>query len=318
VEAVIPDVSVVVASHERRERLGVLLDALAAQSLPRERWELVLAHTYDDTGFIDDHPLARDGVLRQVRAEQRPAPPAVQRNAGWRAARGRLIAFTDDDCRPELDWLARMLEAHSDGAIVQGATKPDPKDDDAAGALHIRTLEVDPPGRFTQTCNILYERATLERLGGFDERAIVGEDIDLARRAQSSGDRLVGAPGAVVYHAVEALSLGEKISSNRKWEHLAYVVKHHPEIRRELPMGIWWTPRHALAALALLGIVGATRRPALALAILPYYLVEHDHFGPTPKGRLRVLRRLHEFWLIELAEIAFMARGSLRYRTLLL
>ena len=33
--------------------------------------------------------------------------PAAARNCGWHAARGALIAFTDDDTVPDRDWLAQ-------------------------------------------------------------------------------------------------------------------------------------------------------------------------------------------------------------------
>ena len=48
--------------------------------------------------------------------------PARARNLGARAARGRLLAFTDDDCRPEPGWLAALEAALAarPGAMVGG------------------------------------------------------------------------------------------------------------------------------------------------------------------------------------------------------
>jgi GT2 family glycosyltransferase len=317
-----PEVSVVVASHERAARLSILLEALAGQTLPRERWELVVVHTYQPEVadcLLAGHELARTGSVRQVRVDPSEARPSRQRNLGWRAARAPLIAFTDDDCRPEPDWIERLVEGYRShpGAFVQGATRPDPRDG-ALGQPHVRTLEVHPPGRFVQTCNVLYERVLLDRLEGFDEQAITGEDIDLSLRAQSAGAWLVGAPDALVYHAVEALTWREKVRSNQKWEHLAYVVKRHPELRKDCCMRIWWKREHFRAALALVGLMCAIRRPWTALATLPYYRLERYRFGRSPRGRLRALRWMPEFWLIELAEVVTFLRGSLRYRTLLL
>src|SRR5512133_3600685 len=40
--------------------------------------------------------------------------PATARNMGWRAARGEIIAFTDDDCIPEPDWLSSGVSAFVD------------------------------------------------------------------------------------------------------------------------------------------------------------------------------------------------------------
>jgi len=320
----VPEVSVVVASHGREDRLPTLLDALAAQTLRRERWELVVAHTYEPevaARILDSHGLAREGVLRHLRVDPAAARPSVQRNAALELARAPVIAFTDDDCRPREDWLERLLERSraNRGAIVQGATRPDPVDYEKVGApLFVRTVWADPPGEFTQTCNILYERDLLDRVGGFDERAITGEDIDLALRAQAAGAPLVGEREALVYHAVEALSFHVTLRANGTWQHLAYVVKKHPELRERCCLGIFWNRNHFRAALALVGVAAAIKRPPALVAVLPYYLLERTHFGTSPRARLRSIRRLPQLWLVEMAEIAVFARGSVRYRTLLL
>ena len=321
--AVAPQVSVVVASHDREARLRTLLDALAEQTLPRDRWEVVVVHTYDpavSAELLDGHELASDGLLRHVRAETATPRPSIQRNVGWRMARGELVAFTDDDCRPEPDWLERLVGesvAHP-GAIVQGATKPDPRETHLFLEPHFRALEVDPPGRFMQTCNILYERALLERLGGLDERAITGEDIDLGLRARESGVELVPARGAVVYHAIDALSMVEKIRSQLKWQHLAYVVKRHPQLRDDCEWGIWWKPEHLRATLALIALAGARRRPWILAGAIPYVGLERRRHGPSKQQQLRSLRELPAHFVVELAEVATFAAGSVRYRTLLL
>jgi GT2 family glycosyltransferase len=318
-----PEVSVVVASHDREGRLAVLLDALAGQTLPRERWELVVVHTYPPevaVPLLDEHELAREGVLRQLAVDPASAKPSVQRNAGWRAARGELIAFTDDDCRPEPDWLERLVRRYERevGAFVQGATRPDPHDGDLIHRPHVRTLHVEPPGRFTQTCNILYERALLERVGGFDEVAITGEDIDLGIRAREAGTRLVGAPDAVVYHAVEALSLLEKIRSQAKWQHLAYVVKRHPSLREQCAMGVWWKRDHLRALIALAALASARRHPWALVGLVPYFQRERYRHGPNKRHQLRSTLEMPGHLVVDLAELGTFAAGSVRYRTILL
>jgi GT2 family glycosyltransferase len=259
-------------------------------------------------------------VLHHMAIDPRMARPSIQRNRGWRAARAPLVAFTDDDCRPEPEWLERLLDgaAGNSGDIVQGATRPDPREADAFRSPHVRTLLVDPPGPFTQTCNILYPRALLDRLGGFDETAVTGEDIDLALRAQAMGARVVGAPEALVYHAIEALTFAEKIRSQDKWQHLAYVVKQHPELRRRCVHRIWWKKEHLHATVALAALVLGRRHRVALLGVLPYLETERWRHGTAKREQLRALKELPSHWLIELAEVATFARGSLRYGTVLL
>ena len=90
-----PLVSVVVATHNRAARLAALLESLQQQTL--EDFEVVVCDdaSSDDTQDVLARPWQLD--LRHVRRDV-AGGPAKARNAGWRAARGRLIAFTDDDC----------------------------------------------------------------------------------------------------------------------------------------------------------------------------------------------------------------------------
>jgi cellulose synthase/poly-beta-1,6-N-acetylglucosamine synthase-like glycosyltransferase len=283
----------------------------------------VVVHTYEPRiagELLGGHELARADVLRHRPVGPTESRPSRQRNVGWRMARGALVVFTDDDCRPAPDWLERLLEAARahPGKVVQGATVPDPLEQHLFASPHIRTLRVDPPSREVQTCNVLYERALLDRLGGFDERAITGEDIDLSTRARESGVGVVGVPEAVTYHAIEELTLLDKVRAQHKWQHLAYVVKRHPALRDWCRWGVWWKEEHYRAALALIALAAAPRTRWALLGLLPYVQLERRRHGGAWSQQLRALRELPSHWIVELAEVATFARGSVRYRTVLL
>jgi GT2 family glycosyltransferase len=321
-----PDVSVVVASHDRPLRLRWLLNALEEQTLPREAFEVVVVH--DSSGpeteaLLREHPLAAAGVLRHRAFAPGPGP-AAKRNTGWREARAPLVAFTDDDCRPPAAWLERLLAAAraNRGTIVQGTTAIDP---DEAGVRHAsphaRSQEVLPPTPFGQTCNIAYPRAVLEELGGFDEEfpLAAGEDTDLLLRARRAGVPLVAAPEAVTYHAVEGGSLAASMRAAWRWQHLALVVKRHPALRHELTARLFWKPAHAWLPLALAGAAVARRRPLLGAALaLPWALTTRSRYGRGPHGIARALAELPQRALLDATEMAAMGRGALRYRTVLL
>jgi glycosyltransferase involved in cell wall biosynthesis len=313
---------VVVPSHGRPLRLLWLLNALEEQTLSGP-WDVVVVHDYD-AGFaervLDRHPLARDGRLRHVPIPPGTGSPARQRNVGWRAARGRFVAFTDDDCRPEPEWLDRLLASVRDPEtdVVQGATRPDPLEVHLLAAPHHRTMATEPPGPFFQTCNILYPRALLERLGGFDERAVSGEDVGLACRARAAGSRIVGARRAVVNHAVESHTLPGMVRENLKWRHLAYLVKRHPEVRRDLCLRVFWNADHLAMTLAVAGVAGAARdRRALALTA-PWAVRASRRRGAGARARATALAELPGQSVRQLAEVAGLAAGSVRHRTLLL
>ena len=303
-----PEISVVVPSHGRALRLRWLLDALQGQTLDPARWELIVVHDNPDDEPTEEllrrHPLA-ESVLRHHRLAPGTGSPARQRNAGWRDARAPVVAFTDDDCRPEPRWLERMLAAAvaSPGAIVQGATRPDPLDADVAKAARVRTLSVDPPVRTCPTCNIAYPRAELERVGGFDETfpGPAGEDTDLAMRV---GAPIAPAPDAVVLHAVEAFGWVAWVRMLWKWRHLPLVVKRHPQLREGMALRVFWKDSHWRFLLAFVGVAVARRWAPAVLLVLPYL-----------RGGLA---HLPSRVVTDAVEIAAVAGGSARYRTLLL
>jgi len=328
-----PAITVVVPSHDRPLRLRWLLNALTAQTLDPERFEVIVAHDSrgpETDALLGDHPLATAGRLRAIAFPAGGAGPSVKRNAAWRAARARVVLFTDDDCRPPATWLSAALEATQShpAAIVQGPTAIDP--DEVVVKLHAphaRTQEVlladGQPSVWAQTCNILYPVSVLEACDGFDEVLPVaaGEDTDLAWRARAQGTSMIAAPAMLTYHCVEPAALVARARESWRWQHLPYLTRKHPGIRRSYAGGgYFWKPQHLrvpylLGAAALL----ARRRPLAALAcVLPWALPSLPAYGPGARGRLRAVSELPAHAVLDVVEVAALARGSIRHRSLLL
>ncbi len=123
-----PIVSVVIPTYRRPDLLMRCLRALCAQDIEAGAFEIIVC---DDgcerriaqlvADLAAEH---RHAVLRYV-AVPRTQGPAGARNAGARAARGGIIAFTDDDTIPTPDWLrqgCRALVATPAWSAVSGRT----------------------------------------------------------------------------------------------------------------------------------------------------------------------------------------------------
>lgn len=314
-----PEISVVIPSHRREARLAFALDALAVQTIPRTRYEVLVVRPAGG-----DTPLTGAPGDLQVRFIEAPAVNASdQRNHGWRAAKAPLIAFTDDDCRPAPDWLQRLLEAsNGPDVVVQGRTEPDPDERHLlfATALSQRIVE---PSDWYETCNIAYPRQLLERVGGFDEDfAFGGEDTDLGLRAIASGARRIYDPEALVHHAVHSRPLHRALADPKPAPTTALLFARHRSQRSALYLGVFWNRSHARLLLALLGVAILGRRPRALLAFAPYLMLQLNHAldGPplTSRGSVKLAVELAERLAIDLAELTANARRSVRYRTLVL
>jgi glycosyltransferase involved in cell wall biosynthesis len=311
-------VSVVVSTYNRAERLELLLAALRRQTLPSEAFEVVVVDNGSgpETAALLEREASRPGVtVRSVRHEVTRGP-AGGRNTGWRLSTAPLVAFTDDDCRPDRRWLEEVVsiaELHP-GAIIQGPTKPDPADGPHGGVL-ARTVSIERLGPQFETCNIVYPRRLLETVAGFDESfglRPAGEDTDLAWRALEIGTRPVWAADAVVFHAVERVGVRGQLRVAARWGDGMRVYATHPGARSMLFRGVFWNVWHYLmwrSAAASLAPAWL-RRMLLARHLLALRKrARAQHAGPWAIPYF-VLHDTIECWAI--------ARGAIRARTLVL
>lgn len=215
-----PDVSVVIPTNRSPEALTPCLRSLAEQSIARHCFEVIVVN---DGAFHDLQPLAdeyrRAHGLRVCVLEIPASGPGPARNRGVREATGDLLAFTDDDCVPERDWLERLVAASAAephallGGRVYNLLRH--RLTSEASQLLVDFLydyyNRDPhAGRFFTSNNIAARRNAFLAHGGFDAsfRMSAGEDRDLCARWREQGGPLVFVPEARVGHG-HALTIGQ-------------------------------------------------------------------------------------------------------------
>jgi glycosyltransferase involved in cell wall biosynthesis len=261
--------SVLVPTFRRPDLLRRCLAKLAQQDIEPDQFEVIIADDGNDgatKAAVDEFGKNTAVRFRYVRVG--PAHgPAAARNAGWRAARGEVIAFTDDDCLPEPNWLSTGMKAiRETGAaaatgrvIVPLPEKPTDYQRDAAGLSR---------GEFV-TANCFVRRAILEQIGGFDERFTVAwrEDSDLQFTLLERGSAIEPAPQAVVVHPVRPAKWGVSLSQQKKVRFDALLYKKHPRLYREriadAPLSYY-----AITGTIVAAAIGAATGPA-TVAMLP-------------------------------------------------
>src|SRR6266536_1705573 len=197
-----PRVSVVVCSYNGARTIDNCLDGLARLDYPD--YEVIV---------VDDG--SRDATAAIAR---RYAPVLIQtpnrglshaRNAGLAAATGEIVAYIDDDARPDPQWL-RYLAAtfmSTSHAGVGGPNIAPPGDGPIAecvarapgGPVHV--LLTDREAEHIPGCNMAFRKACLEAIGGFDlQFRTAGDDVDVCWRLQERGWTLGFSPAAMVWH----------------------------------------------------------------------------------------------------------------------
>ena len=214
-----PDVSVIVVNYNGRAHLDRCLSAMVRQDTAHE---LVVVDNGSDDGSLDlvreRYPMVRTLSLG------RNVGFAAANNAGARAAKGRYLAFLNNDTEPDPKWLGVLRSGLDAGGGAGFATSRIVYMDarsviDSAGDVLTRwggafkrghggpVAAVLEPREVFGACGAacLFRREVFEAVGGFDEDFfLVFEDVDLSYRAQLLGYRCFYVPDAVVAHAGSA------------------------------------------------------------------------------------------------------------------
>jgi glycosyltransferase involved in cell wall biosynthesis len=197
-----PEISVIVPVRNGGDDLRGLLRSLAAQTIDRDGFEVVVG----DDGSTDG---SAEGLDDGTWVRVVPGPPLnsyAARNRAVRASKAPVLAFCDADCRPEPEWLEEGLRALGEMDVAAGRIRFIPPDArtvwsliDADGSKdHRRQIENDT----AETANLFLSRKLYDRVGGFDDSISEHGDFDFVERCVNSGARLDYAPLAVVWHPV--------------------------------------------------------------------------------------------------------------------
>lgn len=310
------EVTVVVATYQRADRLPALVESLERQTLGTDRFAVVIV----DNGTTDDTAATLRALagttsldLRTVRIDIN-AGPVPARNAGWRSTDTEWVAFTDDDCLPEPAWLEQGLAVgRGDGrlGLVQGCTRP------AVEPVQVwsATRRVEEPTLLFEGCNLFVRRHALEATGGFDDRFFFyGEDTSMGWSIIETGYRTGFADDAVVRHEVSRPPFRHRLRERSMEANLVRVARFHPGFRAQACWRPWaYRRENVLHALAVLSLIGAVRNRRLVVGALPW-LVARWPDSVSSAAAVHLAKR----WVDDSVGTASMVSASIRERTLLL
>lgn len=210
------NVSVVLPTYNRLERLQKVLAGLEAQSYPLDHFEVVVVSDGSSDGtdvYLQDieSPLNLKPVLQENQG------PAAARNNGFNQASGEYILFIDDDVVPTPSLITKHLKVHDaqeDDVVVLGPMLT-PEDFQMYPWVQYEQLMLmkqyedmiagawEPTARQFYTGNTSLKRNYLIDSGGFDTSFRRAEDVELAYRLATMGLRFVFCPEAIGYHYAE-------------------------------------------------------------------------------------------------------------------
>jgi glycosyltransferase involved in cell wall biosynthesis len=205
-----PDFSIIVPTRDRPAQFTRCLQALSALRFPTQAYEVVVV---DDGSAAPLDSIVRPFLARmQVKlVRQTPEGPAAARNRGAALARGRFLAFTDDDCAPASEWIEKLAIGFREtpGCVIGGRTVNAISENvfSAASQSLIDYLYAyyngDPDNAgFVASNNLALPAEVYASVHGFSASypRAAAEDRDLCGRLRSGGFRIRYVKEALVFH----------------------------------------------------------------------------------------------------------------------
>ena len=326
------DVSVVIPTFNRRVLLREVLESLFEQTLDVGRYEIIVVDNASTDGteqMMAALQMNAPVALRYHRF-QKDSGPARARNHGASLASGRVLAFTDSDCRADRNWLRAGISAlTAQVAFVAGQVlhKPEQTVRFFSAVCHPTTRE----NQTYPTANIMYNRQLFLEMGGFDERLcfrtffdgkpVECADTDLAWRIREAGGKSTFVAEMIIYHEVPLKKPWIWIVDPFRLYSLPVLVKHHPQLRELFLFGrIFFRAENAFFYLALAALPLALLHTGFLLLALPYpalliYLLRENL---TARKIGKLFLQLPVLAARQTFVSAGLIYGSLRFRSLVL
>ena len=207
-------ISTVICTRNREDKIGTAIQSVLANDYPSFDLTVIDQSTTDATRQVVEPLAAKDSRVRYVHVEDAGLSRAY--NNGIGRTTGEILAFTDDDCIVDSDWLSSIAKAFAvepDGELLYGqvlAAGDTPDDISQTPALEIpvaeRLSKHDGFKVFGMGANFAARRSLFASIGGFD--TVLGgggelrssQDFDLAYRAYRGGHVILLRPDVALRH----------------------------------------------------------------------------------------------------------------------
>lgn len=214
-----PFVSIVIPTCRDEQTLNKCLFSLLNQDYPKDRYEIILVSKNKLNLNIGASGKDKIKVICGV-------DYANSRNIGVAEARGELVAFIDDDCQVEKEWISRAVPYFKDEkvALIGGPAVP-PKSKEfnyrvggylmasyfATGFGSCRygvASDVYEAEEYSLlTANNFLRKDVFKKVGGFDTNQVPSEENDLYFRIKKIGYKLLYVPEISVWHSSKPIFL---------------------------------------------------------------------------------------------------------------
>jgi glycosyltransferase involved in cell wall biosynthesis len=223
--------SIVLCTLNRAKLLREAVLSIIQQDFPKSDYEIVVV----DNGSTDQtaavvRELQNKAPIRYLRDDR--IGLCIARNTGWQAARGRYIAFFDDDAKAKPGWLAAIRDAFERNPVIgvvggrvapiwEGVRPPWLADDIACSLTIVdwgssEKVITDIRREWLVGANMAVPKAVLAEIGGFHpwldrvgNNLLSSGDVFLQKQVIRRGYQCLYVPAIAIEHLVPPSRLAQ-------------------------------------------------------------------------------------------------------------
>jgi glycosyltransferase involved in cell wall biosynthesis len=263
-------VSVVICTYNRAPLVLNCLKSLDNQTADKNCFEVIIVdnNSSDNTNKVVENFIRKRVNFRIVREKKQGL--SFARNRGWREARGKYIAYIDDDAIAKSDWVQQIMAFIKKNSKINAfggpygrfSSKPFPSWlPENYFTLNLGSIEktIHLRKEWISGSNMIFNKSIFIKYGGFNtdlgmkgNRTLYGEETELLLRLKKMGESVYYVPKIRVKHLVaeRKLSLWWLLKNNY-WHSLSNSLFKKPKFN------------------FLKGIVSLI----LSLSLIPLYLI---------------------------------------------
>lgn len=200
-------VSVIIPVFNDSERLKICLQALENQTYPQKFYEIIVV----DNGSIENIKVLVNNFAQALTTYENTPGSYAARNQGISIAKGEILAFTDSDCIPALDWIEKgvksLLNTPNCGLVAgridfffKNPEEPTPVELYESVELSFEQDINIKDKHFGVTANLFTFKHVIDHIGAFNANLKSGGDREWGERVFQAGYQQIYADDVFVKH----------------------------------------------------------------------------------------------------------------------
>lgn len=191
-------ISIIIPAKNEHRNISRCIESIVSSINGKIKYEIIVV----DNGSVDGTPsIAKNLGARTYIVNDKNV--SGLRNFGVEKSNYEYLAFLDADCEVLVGWPSegiRLLENDRFGIVGGYALVPKDSSSWVEKIMYQKKEITLTNPSYLGSCNMILRKKTFNKVGGFNESAVSGEDYILCQNIKELGLEVLSSPNLAVYH----------------------------------------------------------------------------------------------------------------------